>query len=313
MKKIHPIPYIFLLIPIILVFTNCSKEQVSSAIVESKYGSQEDMGVIENNNLDEASGLIESRQNPGYFWSFNSSGHNTNVLFYFDKNGKGTREFVLSGITNRDWEDMAIVVENGGSIIYLADFGDNNFVWPSYKIYWFDEPKVQQSTIKSFENINSLTFTLPDGPPDMECLLVDQIRKDIYVVSKRELSKQLYKIAASNVKNNAVVTAEFIQELNFSKPFSTDPQITLAYYITAGSVSSDNSEILIKNYVQVYYWKRKLGESIPEALSRPAKLVPYTIESQGEGIAFSNNGNGYYTISSKASDPNVHLYFYPKL
>ncbi len=313
MKKNHPLTHIFLLISFILLLTNCSKEQVVSAIIESKYGSQEDMGVIENINLDEASGLIESRQNPGYFWSFNSSGHNTNVLYYFDKNGKGTREFVLNGIPNRDWEDMAIVDNKGASIIYLADFGDNNFVWPSYKIYWFEEPKVQQATINSFENINSLTFKLPDGPHDMECLLVDQITRDIFVISKRELSKRLYKISASNVKNNAVVTAEFIQELNFSKPFSTDPQITLAYYITAGSVSSDNSEILIKNYVQVYYWKRKLGESIPETLSRPAKLTPYIIEPQGEGITFSNSGNGYYTISSKASDPNVHLYFYPKL
>ena len=40
---------------------------------ESSFNDYVDKGFIENEQLDEASGLIASRKNPGYFWAHNDS------------------------------------------------------------------------------------------------------------------------------------------------------------------------------------------------------------------------------------------------
>jgi len=287
--------------------------------IESNYAEYEDKGVIENPSLDEASGLVASRKNAGYLWSHNDSGDGSRI-FLLDGYGKGKREFKLQGAENRDWEDMGIVSETDGSAtLYLADFGDNNAVYSSYALYWCKEPVVDANTplMNTISQVSKLTFTLSDGARDMECLLVDQKTKDVFIISKRETNKRLYKIPASSLVAGGTAKAEFVRELAFSKPLSTDSRFVTAAYITGGSISSDNSEILVKNYYEVYYWKRKTGESISDALSRAPKTVPYKMEPQGEGITFAADGNGYYTISETDKSgtppfPPVHLYFYKK-
>lgn len=276
-----------------------------------------DMGDVENPGLSEASGLAASRVNPGYFWSHNDSG-NPNVLYYFDDKGKGLRTFELTGTQNRDWEDMAIVGESDGSAtIYVADFGDNNAVYADYTIYWFKEPVVNSGTSSKISSVNFLKFKLPDGARDMECLLMDQKTKDIFIVSKRENNKRLYKIPASSVTPSASVQAEFVQELTFSIPVIADPRVAAVNYITGGAVSADNSEILIKNYFEMNYWKRSSGESIPSALKRPPIKVTYAginsdgtgQEIQGEAVSFAADGSGYYTLGEGDA---ARLYFYKK-
>lgn len=276
-----------------------------------------DLGDVENPGLSEASGLAASRVNPGYFWSHNDSG-NPNVLFYFDDKGKGLRTFELVGTQNRDWEDMAIVGESDGSAtVYVADFGDNNAAYADYTIYWFKEPVINSGTSSKISTVNFLKFKLPDGARDMECLLMDQKTKDIFIVSKRENNKRLYKIPASSIIPSANVQAEFVQELTFSTPIISDPRVIAVNYISGGAVSADNSEILIKNYYEMNYWKRSSGESIPSALKRPPVKVTYAginsdgtgQEIQGEAVSFAADGSGYYTLGEGSA---ARLYFYKK-
>jgi hypothetical protein len=280
---------------------------------ESSFENAVDQGALENPRIMEASGIGASRKNPGYFWITNDSDVQGPMLYLIDSVGKGKKEYLLSGAIHRDWEDLAVVNESDGSAtVYVADFGDNFQDNPNYAIYWFKDLAITSNPYTVLTDINKLTFRLPDGFRDMETLLIDQKSKDIFVISKRENSKRLYKIPAAKVMNGAIVTAEYIQDLTFSTPFSNDSKIQQAYYLTGGSVSPDNSEILIRNYIGIYYWKRKSGESIPEALLRPAKAVPYLLEPQGEGVTFSLNGSGYYTISESPDLTPAHLYYYKK-
>lgn len=310
---------VFFLLGLYFLLVSCDPTQTPTpdpgvTTTESNYAEFEDRGVIENPSLKEASGLVASRKNAGSLWAHNDSG-DENRIFLIDSYGKGKREFKLQGAENRDWEDMGIVSETDGSAtIYLADFGDNNANYSSYALYWCKEPIVDANTpiSNTISQVSKLTFTLSDGARDMECLLIDQKTKDVFIVSKRETSKRLYKITASSIVAGGTAKAEFVRELNFSKPISTDSRLITAAYITGGSVSADNSEILVKNYLEVYYWKRKTGESISDALSRTPKTVPYKMEPQGEGIAFASDGNGYFTISELDASGPVRLYFYKK-
>lgn len=280
---------------------------------ESSYNDALDRGTFDNTHLVEVSGIAASRKNPGYFWVTNDSDPQGPMLYLIDSLGKGKKEYLLKGATQRDWEDLAVVGESDGSAtVYVADIGDNFENNAKYAIYWFKDLKITTNPYTVLTDVNMLTFNLPDGFHDMETMLVDQQTKDIFVISKRENNKRLYKISAAKVVNGANVTAEYIQDLSFSVPFTNDLKIQQAYYLTGGSVSPDNSEILIRSYIGIYYWKRKSGESIPAALLRSAKAVPYKMEPQGEGVSFAHDGSGYYTVSESPDLSPSHLYYFQK-
>ncbi len=291
---------------------------------ESTYQDYEDRGTIENPELDEASGIVYSNVNPGYLWSFNDS-NNPNKIFLFDSKAKGKFNFTLENAPNRDWEAMGICKETDGtSVLYLADIGDNFVNYGNYFIYWFKEPTldVNQGN-RTITGISKLQFSLPDGSKrDMEAMLIDQKTKDVFIISKREDQKKLYKISGDKLINGNVVVADFVKDINFSNPFSTYEQVKTYFFITDANVSADNTEILVRNYGEIYYWRRKTGESIPDALERQARVVPshtkYALNSngegepQGEGVTFSQTGDGYYTISESDGINPSHLYFFKK-
>jgi hypothetical protein len=230
-----------------------------------------------------------------------------------DSTGKGTKEVEIKGAINRDWEDISLFVEkNGTSTIFIGDFGDNNAAWPFCTLYWISEPDINALPAFSSSTSSSITFTLPDGSRDVECMLVDQITKDVYLISKRDAKKRLYKISASKLVPSQRVIAEYLQELNVSIPVSLDNTIAKAAYITSGTISPDNSEIIIKSYTNLYYWRRKSGETIPEALARQAKSIDYLLEPQGEAVGFKASGTGFVTLSESFNGIIPHVYEYLK-
>ena len=275
---------------------------------DDSFNDSQDLGVIENiGQIPEASGIVASYRNKGYLWTHNDSG-DRNRIFLLDANGKGTREFNLEGATNRDWEAISMAQFPEGSYIYVGEIGDNNATHPESAIYRVPEPDITATIAQyvTLKNVQKISFKYPDGPRDAECFLIDQVSKDIFIISKRENSKRLYKLSYPQ-SYTQTSTAEFVQELTFSANPGTPS------YITDGNVSVDNKEIVIKNYLQVFHWRRTANETIPEALKRTPTILPYTAEPQGEGICFSQNSSGYYTISE--TGPNfipTKLYFYKR-
>jgi hypothetical protein len=296
------------------VFISCKNGVVnpSNVLVESSFGLPQNKGELENRNLLEASGIVASRKYPGYYWSHNDSG-NPNKLYLIDSTAKGTQELEIKGAANRDWEDISLFVENNGSsTLFIGDFGDNNSVWPFCSIYWITEPDIKSLTTTSSVNSSYITFTLPDGARDIECMLIDQKTKDIYLISKRDSKKRLYRIPASKLISSARVAAEYLEELPISIPISADNSIMRAAYITSGSISPDNTERLVKSYTAIFYWRIKAGENIAQALLRPAKSIEYPVEPQGEAIGFKASGNGFVTLSESQNGVMAHLFEYLK-
>lgn len=290
---------LFLLFPFIACKNTPSLAPNTSDIFENPI----DNGLLENKSINEASGLIASVQNSDYFWTHNDSG-DSNRIFLIDKNGKGTREFFLEGATNRDWEAISSATFPEGTFLYIGEIGDNNAQYSSCAIYKVAEPKISTSTpqTNSLSNVQKITFKYPDGPRDAECLLIDQQTKDIYILSKREHNQRLYRLPYPQ-SFSQTITAEFLTEVSFS--LGTNK----AFYITDGCISADNQEILIKNYLQVFHWRRQTNESIADALKRPATLLPYNAEPQGEGISFSSDYSSFFTISEE-SDNKIPVHFY---
>jgi hypothetical protein len=281
-------------------------EMISST--SDSFSEAQDLGLIENTAVKEASGIVASYKNKGLLWTHNDSG-DSNRIYSMDANGKGTREFYLEGASNRDWEAIGMATFTEGSFVYVADIGDNNAQHSDYAIYRVPEPEITTNTPKTntLKSVQKISYKYPDGARDAEAMLIDQSTKDIYIISKREDTKRLYRLPYPQ-SYTQTVTAEFVQELT---TFSTGTgQQT---YLTDGSVSVDNQEIIIKSYFQIFHWRRATNETIPSALKRNPTILPYTLELQGEGVCFAQDGSGYYTISEESTSKSpVKLYFYKR-
>lgn len=261
------------------------------------------VGVLDNPEIDEASGLAPSLNNPGYLWTHNDSGDRPR-LFLIDSLGQHAGTLYLGGAMNRDWEDVAIGPGpvKGRNYLYIGEIGDNKAQYNIKSIYRFEEPNYQnrefplRDTIKTFETIR---FTYPDGRRDAETLMLDPLTRDLYIVSKRESRVKLYRLPYPQ-SSLEILKAELITELPFS-------------FVVGGDISTDGTEILLKTYTEVFYWKKKPEDPIAEVLLRLPISLPYNTEPQGEAICWNINKSGYYTLSEESDGVRPVLYFYPRI
>lgn len=247
--------------------------------------------------LEEASGLVASVAHPGYFWTHNDSGNGAD-LFLIDSKAQIAATMPLGKVKNRDWEDIAIGSgpQPDKTYLYVGDIGDNRAQYPYKIIYRFEEPAAIEN--KRIEKFDTLFIQLPDGTRDAETLMIDPVSSDMFMVSKREDSVRLYQFS-NTWKSGDTLTAEL--------------KIKMPYKLTvAGDISADGSEVLLKNYDHVYYWKRSGTEPIAELLKQTPVELKYKPEKQGEAIAWSRDGSGYYTLSESSTHERARLLFYKR-
>lgn len=281
-----------------LLAFGCHTDSPQPTLTEADFADAENLGTFTDTQLNELSGLIASRTNSGLLWAHNDSG-DTNRVFLVNAQAQRIGSYFVENTKNRDWEDITASIFSDGAYVYLADTGDNLQEYGSYAIYRFKEPAQSQlSNGGSIKNAETIRFKYPDGSHDAECLFIDHETKDLYIITKREANSKIYRLRYPQA-TTSTLTAEYMQELSFN-------------FCTAGDISADNQEIILKNYAQVFYWKRRSGESVLDALKRAPKVLPYTVEPQGEALAFAVDNTGYYTTSEE--NPAVaikpRLYFY---
>ena len=253
-------------------------------------------GKLANPVLEEVSGLVVSHRYPNRLYVHTDSGGEA-AVFVLDTLGNELGKLELSGLSNRDWEDIAVGPgPNGSSYIYVAEIGDNEAKYDQIYLYRFAEPELLQAIPSAAIDRVSLQF--PGGPKDAESFLVDPISGELYLVSKREAKNTLYRVPADGFeKGNALL--EKLHSFDFTSSVAAD-------------VSRDGSQILIKNYLQVFYWTRQANQSLSEALQALPLRLPYVPEPQGEAIGFNFKGDAYFTLSEKRNGIVPTLYRYPK-
>lgn len=275
----------------------CSATSADTPGDTLRFNAAESRGQIENSLINEASGLTASAENIGYLWTHNDSGDEARI-FLLDEFGRDKGIFYLKGLTNRDWEDISAGPgpEHGINYLYIAEMGDNNAVFDLKYIYRFAEPRAGDPTL--VESFDTLTFQYPDGNRDAECLMVDPITKDIYIISKREANVGVY-ILPYPQSTSEILIPEKLGTIPYNN-------------IVAGDISSSGEEILMKTYDQVLYWKRNPAANLMEALEQQPLNIPYTAEPQGEAIAWKKDGAGFFTLSEERHNIEAVLYFYEK-
>ncbi|MFH0909855.1 MAG: hypothetical protein V1929_13930 [bacterium] len=254
-------------------------------------------GTIQTNLITETSGLAASRRNPGVLWLHNDSG-DAPRLYAIDAAGNTLGIYTLTGAAAVDWEDMALATDpvDGVDYLYVGDIGDNTATRSSVEIYRVPEPVVstnQSGLVTNLAGVSTYTLNYPDGAHNAETLLADPWSGDLIIVTKGDTPARIYR-APYPQSTGAVNTLQFSNTLSYAMP-------------VGGSVAGSGRQILIKHYLSVLYYERQPGQSVPDALTNTFAALPYTIEPQGETVAWDARERGYFTLSEKTSQP---IYYY---
>jgi hypothetical protein len=267
---------------------------------------QDITGTLNNKEMDEISGIAASSISPDTYYVHNDSG-DTSRFFAITAGGKlkSTIYFKgdsVNGLGVHDCEDIDVGPgpEKGKSYVYLGDIGDNAQNRPYITVYRMAEKK--SWAIGNVAKVNTeavrVDFKYPDGPKDAETLMIDPIGQQLIIVSKRSDTVAVYTSPLKYKANETIVLTKRCK-LFFPgfKPFK---------WITAGDISKDGQQILLKSYDKVYYWRRQHNEPIWETMVRKPRELTYKVEKQGEAIGFQPDGKGYYTTSEGIFSPIYH-------
>lgn len=282
--------WIFFAVAACSASSDTPEETIAFNVAESR-------GEIENPLISEASGLAAAINNPDMLWTHNDSGNDPHI-FLLDENGKDKGTFELKGFNNRDWEDISSGPgpDANKNYLYIAEMGDNNAVHELKYIYRFEEP--QADGPKTIEHVETITFQYPDGKRDAECLMIDPLTKDLYIISKREENVGVYR-ATYPQSTEEVITLEKLGSIPFKN-------------IVAGDISTDGTEILLKTYDKILYWKRSGNQELIKVLEEEPIEIFYIPEPQGEAIAWRKNRDGFFTLSEERGGIEAVLFFYQK-
>jgi hypothetical protein len=185
----------------------------------------------------------------------------------------------------------------GTSYLYVADTGANDGAREFVSIYRIEEPVVhtaQKPMLRELRAVSRFDLTYSDrGSWDSEALMVDPLSADVYLVTKpRTGFPVVFRAKAPLPPSPRRGTLDPIATLTAIGSDWFFPAL-----VTAADLSRDGKYILVRTYLRAYLWQRVGGETVEAAFKRDPCPMPLGFERQGEAIAFTPDGQGYYSTS----------------
>ena len=226
--------------------------------------------------LQESSGVAWSRSQPGILFSHNDGGHAASI-YALDVQGSLLGEIPLTGVRNRDWEDIATGECEAGACIYLADVGDNDEVRERLVLYRVTDSGVYDGSPQGAE---AFTMVLPDGPRDMESVFVLKGEEVFFVSKGRSHAVTLYRYPPP-LRAGETVTLEAVQTF-------TEGRLPIPGQVTGADASDDGSVVAIRTYESLSFFTAEKGRLVPIEGGRVALRT--LNETQGEAVGLGPNG-----------------------
>jgi hypothetical protein len=288
-----------ILISVVMTLFAAGSYSAQSGTPELAFRIGRQVGKIQAKSLNEASGIVASRKNPGVLWIHNDSG-NSATVYALNTEGKLLQTCRIEGAHNRDWEDIAIGPGPDKKLdyLYIGDIGDNSARHSSIIIYRVPEPKVDPNgppTEMEIGPAEKIEMVYPDGPKDAETLMVDPDNGDIYIVSKREIFCRVFRAAAADLAQKPVRLSQ-VGILPW----------TLA---VGGDISTDGRFVIVRSLTHASIWVRQKDQPLWKVFTQPPLNIKLMPEPQGEAICFDAEGRGFFTTSEKAHQP---IYYYAR-
>lgn len=270
--------------------------------------------------FDEISGMTRSQKASNYpcFWCIDDGLISPPIMFAMNStNAANSGTWTLVGAAGGDIEDIASATVTGQPFIYISDIGDNAAARTTVSIFRIKEPTIGPGTggsLASGTDYERIVCQYPAAPTgeqgtarrDAESFIVDPSNGDMYVITKRTSVPQVFKLP----HQTAYTGTQTFTYMGLTYPLSYSVPVigtTAAGYATAADISPDGTEILVRNYTDVYLFSRESG-TIEAALSGTPTNIPAFVgggtisshpnnEPQGEAIVYDWTGTNFYTAS----------------
>ena len=234
-------------------------------------------------SLPEASGLALSRRTPDVLWSLNDS--SAPVVIALDPAGKSLSRVRITGADVNNWEDVSVAPCGTRSCLYVADTGNGGGTQRNdVVIYRVPEPKPDDKETSPAEVFNA---AYPEGE-DHEAEAVFVVDEQLFLVTKGHPSV-LFRFPRE-MPPGSLATLERIGQVPTER-FLTDT-IPRRTRITDAETSPDGHWVALRtNEALLVYRTRDLIAGNMDHLWH-ADLRSLG-ETQGEGVAISNDGDVY--------------------
>jgi hypothetical protein len=158
----------------------------------------------------------------------------------------------------------------------------------------------------------SVRFRWPDGARDCESVAVDAREGYAYLVSKKRVPPELFRVALRPARPNLVQVAERVGTLpGVEQPTQEDLRRNPIYgryrsQITAADIAPDGSAFAVLNYRRVIVWPRD-PRGWARALQRPGRVIDFPWVPQAEALGFAPDGNSLWLSSERLPAPLLRL------
>ncbi len=279
-----------------IVFTDISPSVIASRVHW--------MGDIQDQELNESSGLASSNLAEDVLWSFNDSGDSARI-FALSSTGDALGQWQINIANPTDWEAMDSFVIDDKAYLLIADVGDNLSWRPFVSVIVVEEPELGSDTSKILEPIWLKSFRYPDGPRDCEAVAVDTSRGEILFMSKRQVPNELYRIPLEQIKaaDDSILTAEKIADIYSIPRLSKGDEgmfgLAAPYMGMPTGMSISANYLLVTTLQDAYLLNR-------DDLAQPAFAIRLPYIGQREAITFARNaGNSAYVSRERKSGAGV--------
>lgn len=290
-------PLVIVIMLVILYSTDHSVAELCS-----KWGEPKQVGVLDHNLINEASGLEVSAKYPGRLYHINDSGGG-HFFYITDSKGGKTRKIRIEGEASRysDFEDISIGKCSDSSCLFIGDIGDNKRSKKAVEIILVQESDDYTTIVKPIKRFKVI---YPDGTHNAEGLAVHP-NGDIFIITKEEDLKEfeayparIYRIPASKWEEFAggVITSQYLGEINLRV---INPSAT-AYgqVVSAFDISPDGKRFIVLTYENAVEFNFDLsGSKIPPTQQliegKDYQVIELAPLPQQESISYGNDGKSF--------------------
>lgn len=254
----------------------------------------ERIGTVRVAGLDEISGIAALPG--GEFVVHNDDG--SPRLYVIAADGTLRQRVEIDGVRVRNWEDLAVMPVPAGSLLVIADTGDNAGLRKSVRLYFVALPgsEAGDTAAGRLRAVHALKLRYPGGPRDVESVAYDPVGARLLLLSKRDRPPRLYGIDAATALQRDEATAEFLGEVTGLRPPARadllrnplrGPWVSQP---TGLDIRADGRMAAIITYRSLYLFRRENGEDWSAAFRRVPLEIPGPPGTHDEAVTFDATG-----------------------
>jgi hypothetical protein len=267
------------------------------------------IATLENQVINESSGIAASRRNKDIFWTHNDSGDDA-FIYAIDRQGKHRGIWRVKGASAQDWEDIAVWKDSksGKSYIYVGDIGNNSKKREFLTVYRIPEPAIKpadatttkQNPAES-EAAEAIKLKYPEGNFDAETLMIHPQTGDLYIVTKvMGAAAKVFKLKAPFMQQ---------QEARLVQVAEVQVANTMKGFFTGGDISPDGHRVVLCDYLGAFEFilPDKKGIAFDEIWQQIAQPVNLGKRKQGEAICYGADGKSLLATSENLPCPLIEI------